>query len=422
MPGYEVRFVVPLDKSFECPVCLMALRDPVQVTPCGHRVCQTCIKPIIRNRRPRCPLDNLTLNVGKIFPDNACHRQILSMDILCPHHGDGCEWQGTISDLEKHLERGCNLSEVRCPKDCGASVERGKLEGHYPECSRRLVNCTHCNKEVVFADMNVHLQSCASFPISCPLTCGAKDLTKEALAVHLNQECPLLVIPCRFAEAGCTFKAKRQKMAAHVQESLTSHVAMLCDLVCEQKLQISAQKERLLLQKEHIQLQIVECRSRCANGEFIWKIQCFSRKLMDAKTGRASEPMISEAFYTSPHGYKMCAGVWLNGIGTGRGRYISVGLQVQSGEFDSILKWPLYPRYTFTLLDQSEDTKTKRDVVATFEPQSISRPSADRQLGKGARRFVLQDEVCGTTYCKDNTIFIKFSVSLKPAPSGFFKV
>ena len=48
MPGYEVKFTVPLDKSFECPVCWNALRDPVQVTPCGHRVCQSCLEPIVR--------------------------------------------------------------------------------------------------------------------------------------------------------------------------------------------------------------------------------------------------------------------------------------------------------------------------------------------------------------------------------------
>ena len=48
MPGYEVKFTAPLDKSFECPICWNALRDPVQVTPCGHRVCQSCLEPIMR--------------------------------------------------------------------------------------------------------------------------------------------------------------------------------------------------------------------------------------------------------------------------------------------------------------------------------------------------------------------------------------
>ena len=127
-------------------------------------------------------------------------------------------------------------------------------------------------------------------------------------------------------------------MPEHLATNTESHLNALCDLVCAQKEQLELQRGRIQLQKEHIQLQketlllqkqeLLDVRSRSSNGEFIWKITDFTRKLMDAKSGRAAEPIISESFYTHPHGYKMCAGLWLNGIGTGRGRYISVGLQV----------------------------------------------------------------------------------------------
>ena len=40
--GYEARFESPLDKKYVCPVCLSALRDPLQ-TKCGHRFCATCL-------------------------------------------------------------------------------------------------------------------------------------------------------------------------------------------------------------------------------------------------------------------------------------------------------------------------------------------------------------------------------------------
>ena len=128
-------------------------------------------------------------------------------------------------------------------------------------------------------------------------------------------------------------------MASHIEENVSSHLLLICNIVKDQKQQLAHQRERIQLQKEHLQLQketlmaqkdeLIETRSKTANGEFVWKITNFTRKLMDAKTGRATEPLISEPFYTQPNGYKMCAGIWLNGIGTGRGRYISVGLQVK---------------------------------------------------------------------------------------------
>ena len=133
-------------------------------------------------------------------------------------------------------------------------------------------------------------------------------------------------------------------MKEHLSSNIESHLSALSDLVNAQKKQLDIQRERIQLQKEHIQLQketmllqtqeIIDARGRTANGEFIWRIPDFNRKLMDAKSGRAPEPMISEPFYTHPHGYKMCAGLWLNGVGTGRGRYISVGLQVS--KYDGI--------------------------------------------------------------------------------------
>lgn len=92
------------------------------------------------------------------------------------------------------------------------------------------------------------------------------------------------------------------------------------------------------------------------------------------------------------------------------------------GQFDSIQKWPMYPKYIFTLLDQRDQFTDRKDISVIFEPQIITRPSADRQLGKGARRFVLQEDIRDSCYCKDDVVFLKFEVALKQAPSRFFKV
>ena len=43
MQGYDAVFDPELDDKYKCPVCLTALRDPVQ-TKCGHRFCRICLK------------------------------------------------------------------------------------------------------------------------------------------------------------------------------------------------------------------------------------------------------------------------------------------------------------------------------------------------------------------------------------------
>ena len=45
--GYDEYFDPPLEGKYECPICLLGLREPVQ-TSCGHRFCRGCIVRSIR--------------------------------------------------------------------------------------------------------------------------------------------------------------------------------------------------------------------------------------------------------------------------------------------------------------------------------------------------------------------------------------
>ncbi|XP_072279030.1 TNF receptor-associated factor 6-B-like isoform X2 [Pyxicephalus adspersus] len=58
-----------LKYTFRCPLCLMALQDPLQA-PCGHRFCKACILQSIRDDGPNCPLDNSSVSENELFPVN----------------------------------------------------------------------------------------------------------------------------------------------------------------------------------------------------------------------------------------------------------------------------------------------------------------------------------------------------------------
>ena len=46
--GYEAEFVTTLPSEYECPICQLAYRDPVQLEECGHRLCYSCLQELRR--------------------------------------------------------------------------------------------------------------------------------------------------------------------------------------------------------------------------------------------------------------------------------------------------------------------------------------------------------------------------------------
>ena len=69
------------------------------------------------------------------------------------------------------------------------------------------------------------------------------------------------------------------------------------------------------------------------DGVLVWKISNYVERKRQAVEGRVLS-LYSQPFYTSRYGYKMCARVYLNGDGAGRGTHLSlffVVMQVRHG-------------------------------------------------------------------------------------------
>ena len=75
------------------------------------------------------------------------------------------------------------------------------------------------------------------------------------------------------------------------------------------------------------------------DGVLLWKITDFTRRRNDAVTGKQTS-FYSPCFYTSRHGYKMCARIYLNGDGMGKGTHVSLFFVVMCGNYDALMSWP----------------------------------------------------------------------------------
>ncbi|CAN9510880.1 TNF receptor-associated factor 4a isoform X1 [Stegastes partitus] len=464
MPGFDYKFLEKPKRRFQCPLCSKAMREPVQVSTCGHRFCDTCLQEFLSEGVFKCPEDQLPLDYAKIYPDPELEQQILALPIRCIHSEEGCRWTGqmkqlqghfstcafnvipcpnrcsvklTRRDLPDHLQHDCPKRKVKCefcgseftgeayenhqgvcPQEsvycenkCGARMMRRLLSQHsMAECPKRTQPCKYCGKEFVFDTIQNHQYHCPRFPVQCPNQCGTPNIAREDLANHVKDNCGSALVLCPFKDAGCKHRCPKLAIGRHLEDTTKSHLTMMCNLVGRQR------QEILELRREMEELSVSH------DGVLIWKLSDYSRKLQEAKL-RSNHEFFSPPFYTHRYGYKLQVSAFLNGNGSGEGSHLSVYIRVLPGEYDNLLEWPFSYKVTFSILDQSDPSLSKpQHITETFNPdpnwKNFQKPCSSRNsldestLGFGYPKFISHEEIKKRNYIRDNCIFIKASIEI----------
>ena len=145
------------------------------------------------------------------------------------------------------------------------------------------------------------------------------------------------------------------------------------------------------------------------DGILLWKISDFTRRRQDALSGNQVS-FYSPFFFTSRYGYKMCARIYLNGDGIGRGTHISIFFVIMRGQHDALLRWPFRQKVTFMLLDQDN----VEHVIDAFRPDpsssSFQRPRRETNIASGCPTFCPLSELNNHAYVRDDTMFLKIIV------------
>ena len=337
--GYDYEFVTPPDKSLECPVCLLTLRDPHMISCCGNEFCQRCIERVQRDGKP-CPLcndPNFTTFLNKKLV-----REVNALVVRCPQKEQGCEWEGELGQLQSHLNsgagvsasNGCGFVVVECAYQCGAHLQRRLLQEHEMEiCPKRPI-------EMQVASLMRKFEA-----ITAEFKTENQQLRQELEKVQKVHKEELNEVKQELNEV--------KKKNDHLQKAMQ-------EMYGEQK---AIEKSKFDdLETNYVSLQTHTMPLPVPPFYFsVRNVHQYVTVLSDINHDPTYD---SEPFYSHPGGYKMKITVFPNGYNRYRGTHMGVYVGILCGEFDDQLRWPFNGSITVQAYNRTiEQWSNERTIV-----------------------------------------------------------
>ena len=236
--NYE--FVDSIPEDYYCKKCSLVARRLTVTSCCGEHYCHACIANTQQQDEPCPECGEESFNFLDLVK---YQKRIASLKVYCSLKESGCDWSGTLEQLEAHLDPdlyNCQYVDTKCPLNCQQAIHKNKVEQHVrKECVKREHVCQHCNFKATYEEVvEKHLAECKYVPLQCPNFCGV-TCEREVMEDHMKI-CPLEIITCEFLDMGCGELFKREDQKEHTVHFSQSHLSLLaCSLTMnfqEQKL------------------------------------------------------------------------------------------------------------------------------------------------------------------------------------------
>lgn len=261
-------------RELQCGVCLQLVDEHPRQCLNGHLFCHPCILQCLE-RKLECPVCRTFLTESTLVRSICVEKIRAGLKSYCKykfrqvHVGAALQWvldeagcQETVPlESRQQHEENCVYGTTTCkfsPDYCGP-IRKKDLAAHYLECPFRLVSCELCGREVQFSALDSHLGKCPMFRIPCR-RCKT-EVPRQDMTLHLRNDCPEEVVPCIFADAGCTFEAVRKEHTRHLEESMPDHILLLGRKVDHQNQRIKEQEELIRSLQEQLHLASLETAS-----------------------------------------------------------------------------------------------------------------------------------------------------------------
>ncbi|XP_068735414.1 TNF receptor-associated factor 2-like [Montipora capricornis] len=415
MPGYKIQLIKEkIDPRYVCAFCKLLLKDPL-LTACGHFYCESCIDVLFGNpeETPFCVLDGQKLDKKRARPDHNTRDEILSFAVACPFCHEGCQWVGELRHFETHKYR----EHFALIENVEEAVDPHTEDHHQDEHDRVTSNASNTDPNWMVSlignlvdEVHQLSEQVAELRRAVVEQGGSHSQMTRDLANRVKR-CEEDVVELHRSVDEQKIESSLDRSEIHkTQVRMKRRV----DLMGERRTERRMESIEHTLALRNITLADLEEYVRQQEfssyyGQLTWKITEFARKRNEAVSGQQVS-FYSPCFFTSRYGYKMCARIYLNGDGMGRGSHISVFFVVMRGQYDALLRWPFRQKVTFMLLDQDN----VEHVIDAFRPDpsssSFQRPRRETNIASGCPMFCSIAELNNHAYVRDDTMFLKVIV------------
>jgi TNF receptor-associated factor 4 len=285
--------------------------------------------------------------------------------IRCPQKELGCEWEGELGQLQRHLNpgagatstQGCEFLTVECAYCCGAQLQWRLIQEHEMEA---------CPKRPIEMQVASLMKKFEAVVTENRFLKQELDETKKMHQQSLDEMKKELV---------------DLKLAHHQQrEELREGNERVCDVLKAEQKQIEANAEVDDVQKRKITALEKKCTSlqTAAMPLPVPPVYIMVTNFNHYKTNNLL--FKSDPFYSHADGYKMTLIVRPNGIGDRKGTHVSLYLHLLPGEFDDQLRWPFSGKITVQAYNRTKERwLLQRIITVTNERKCVDVP-----IGGGA--------------------------------------
>lgn len=392
------------------------LDDLVQCTGRhGHLLCRHCLhhdqqsllQPDPRGGESavRCPVDN-----AEVKKDKFLTRELQTYPVKCPSNltygNDKCTWVGNYKDIGPHIDTGCKNVPLE---------DRITIMQH--DSSENSKTMSEIGKRIEEYINRVDQLETLLLKKSEP------SVEKKVESLEKNMEFLIQEMQKLNRELNPNNQVQRQQSRASLPPEFQQRMKDIEELIAADRRSIEDIKNEIAslvlifgnpaafpATAGAQQLNNVQAISEHINGTLIWKIDKFASKRRDAISGKTTS-IYSPAFLSDEYGYKLCARVYLNGDGMGRGTHISLFLAVMKGEYDALLKWPFRHKVSFKIFDQNDVELVQDYFRPDANSSSFQKPSREMNIASGCPLLMplsLLDKENGLV--KDDTMFIEIKV------------